>query len=1194
MRNKVIIFSLLFLVAFYQLNSLYRIASNRIIYQNKNELVKSNDKKEVKLLPVDFGNPYMNHFQFGQSDLQIWAISQDDDGVMVFAHRQGVIIFNGREWEHVKVPAIPIVLKAMPEAELIFLGCDSEYGYLQRNQSGIYEYHQLSDKSSIYSDITDIKVTDRYVYFYSDKFLIRHERANLKVKKTWQVPEKNIQNGIIQIDNDIYISIQNKGFFKFNADGQKKIIPKTQVVSTSQTAFGIPFSKNKVIIGNYGNSLFTFDGKSIAEFKTTAQKYISQSQLTSAIDLSDDLFAISTITGGSIILNKKTGAVVNILDIKSGLPDNEIYSLGKDKDGGLWLSHGFGVTRVNYNLPVKDFNYYQGLEGNILDVVVMNNRTYIATNQGVFYQDSILEKKEVEVAKKRKVKKEVDDKQIQNTIIVNEIKESKKEEPKVENEEIKPVVTEKKNLWQRLKERKEEKKKKKNNTAETTTNLKKEEKELPKEPIIEEPKSNENVLIKPETDIDPKKSTKSKIKAESSIVWSVNYVFKKISDINGKCRQLVKYENLLLVATNNGLYEVTDKTSKIILKKNYINIILPSKTPGTFYIGTDKGITAIKYEKGKWVEYNNIQPKGFNDPVFTIAEDRDQNLWVGNDIEVYYFVVGKDFVTNSYTMHDFGNEFPEKFSIAQIENSIFFLSSKQIYKYNTTSNQIELNNQLIENKLSYLKYVASQKGITWLQNENEWLCISENFKPGKYQLAFLNLFENIQNIYVDEKNNLWVVDGKNSLYKILATANLSLDKEKQNVFIQRIKTDKGNNIPLNKIKIPVEISSLTITISAPNYLKPSGTLYQYYIKGIMDDWSEWKPNQEFDYFVQPGDYKLQVRAKNVLGEVCESVEYRLSVKTPIYKQEWFYLVSALFVIFILGVINFLLQKKREKKLQRYNKILEAKVEERTNEIVVQKEQIELKNREITDSLNYASQIQTAILPPVSLLKNTMSDFFILNRPKDIVSGDFYWINNRNGQLVVCAADCTGHGVPGAFLSLLGVTFLNEITSKIESLRANLILEMLRERVIESLNQGNFDKKRLDGIDLSLAVIDFSKMELQFAGANNSMYLVRNGYLSEFKGNRMPIGLHAHKDKPFTNHDIEIKKGDMIYLFSDGYIDQFGGDYGRKFLSRNFKVLLTEIFDQPMKDQREILLDLHATWKGTYEQIDDILVVGLKV
>jgi len=296
----------------------------------------------------------------------------------------------------------------------------------------------------------------------------------------------------------------------------------------------------------------------------------------------------------------------------------------------------------------------------------------------------------------------------------------------------------------------------------------------------------------------------------------------------------------------------------------------------------------------------------------------------------------------------------------------------------------------------------------------------------------------------------------------------------------------------------------------------------------------------------------------------------------------------------LVLLFILVLKKREQKLQKNNKILEAKVEERTTEVVKQKEQIERKNRDITRSLKYARHIQTAVVPSAEILKETLDDYFVFNRPKDIVSGDFFWTNKIDGKLLVTAADCTGHGVPGAFLSLLGVTFLNEITSKIETHAASLILEELRERVIKSLNQENENAERFDGMDLTMVILDFEKMKMQFAGAYNSIYLIRKGELFEYKGDKMPVGMHAFRNKPFTNHDIEIKKGDVIYLFSDGFMDQFGGESGKKFFGKNFRALLTEINQHPMKEQRELLDEIIDAWRGVYLQVDDILVIGLKI
>jgi len=339
---------------------------------------------------------------------------------------------------------------------------------------------------------------------------------------------------------------------------------------------------------------------------------------------------------------------------------------------------------------------------------------------------------------------------------------------------------------------------------------------------------------------------------------------------------------------------------------------------------------------------------------------------------------------------------------------------------------------------------------------------------------------------------------------------------------------------------------------------------------------------------------LPCRAKNIFGSTTKSKEYYITVNSPFWVQTWFIVLATAACCLFVALIIYLFQRRKARKFQRYNRELETEVEKRTTEMKWQKEQIERKNKDITKSLNYASQIQTAMLPSVSVINKVVSESFVLNKPRDIVSGDFYWAHRIDDRLVVTAADCTGHGVPGAFLSMLGLTFLNEITFKMDILNANTILEILRRRVIKTLHQEGYDKRRLDGIDLSLVVIDINTKELQFSGANNPLYLVRDGDLKVFKGDTMPIGIQSRNSKPFTNHVMDIKKGDLIYMFSDGFMDQFGGKYGRKFLSRNFKALIKEIAYLPLDMQKKVLSETLDIWRGDYEQIDDILIVGLKV
>jgi len=269
----------------------------------------------------------------------------------------------------------------------------------------------------------------------------------------------------------------------------------------------------------------------------------------------------------------------------------------------------------------------------------------------------------------------------------------------------------------------------------------------------------------------------------------------------------------------------------------------------------------------------------------------------------------------------------------------------------------------------------------------------------------------------------------------------------------------------------------------------------------------------------------------------------------------------------------------------------------------QHDKIALQQQNLHDSIMYAKRIQQAMLPQQRYISQILPQHFILYEPRDIVSGDFYWLTklittdteNKNTEyLIVAAADCTGHGVPGALMSILGISLLNEIIGKLEKPIASNILNELRDKLKRSLNQSGAVSETKDGMDIALCVIDLENKKMQFAGAYNPMYLVRNNEFIQVKADKMPIGIYINEKESFSNQIVDIETGDMLYLFSDGYIDQFGGTENRKFLSKRFKQLLTDIAPETIENQKTILKDTLIEWKGKTEQVDDILVMGVKL
>ena len=323
-------------------------------------------------------------------------------------------------------------------------------------------------------------------------------------------------------------------------------------------------------------------------------------------------------------------------------------------------------------------------------------------------------------------------------------------------------------------------------------------------------------------------------------------------------------------------------------------------------------------------------------------------------------------------------------------------------------------------------------------------------------------------------------------------------------------------------------------------------------------------------------------------------------------------------------------KEKKKEIEEKNLVLEQKNEEieaQRDEIEAQrdeleaqrdllyeqKEAIEQNNTEIMKSIEYAKRIQSSTLPDLEMLREVVSDYFLLFRPRDIVSGDFYWMARVEGATVLVVADCTGHGVPGAFMSVMGMSLLKEIVQKEYLTHPGVVLRRMRKEIIRSLGQKGISGEQRDGMDVSLIEINHTENRIKYAGAYNSLYLVRksnlkapgipditvmkeeqgNGFtLYEIPADRMPVAFYDRMDK-FTMHEITIEEGDQLYMYTDGYADQFGGERGKKFKYTPFKKLILDNAGLQMEEQNEVLARTLDEWKGSYDQIDDICMIGLR-
>lgn len=398
---------------------------------------------------------------------------------------------------------------------------------------------------------------------------------------------------------------------------------------------------------------------------------------------------------------------------------------------------------------------------------------------------------------------------------------------------------------------------------------------------------------------------------------------------------------------------------------------------------------------------------------------------------------------------------------------------------------------------------------------------------------------------------------------------------------------------IDELVIGQDFSYFNIEFAALDFSRPEKNRYMYLMEGLDDDWIELGNKRSATFSNLPeGTYIFRVKGSNndnVWNN--EGVNLRIVVKTKFWKSR-----MAIRLYGVLVVISiFIFLRVRTRMLRQTSRLLRER-EHSMVEIEKQKEELLVKNKSITDSIHYAKRIQRSLIPTEEKFKAILPDSFILYLPKDIVSGDFYWINETHNKIFVAVIDCTGHGVPGAFMSIIGVELLRNITNIQGVNDAAEILNRLSKGISDTFRVGIDQEENIvkDGMDVSFCVLDKENNTLEFAGAFSNLYIVRDSKIIEIKGDRFSVGMQQEGEKAlFQSHFVPVEQNDMIYMFTDGYVDQFGGTEGKKYKFRRFRHLLLNIHKLPFEEQKRHLEESMNEWQGEHEQVDDILIIGIK-
>ena len=732
--------------------------------------------------------------------------------------------------------------------------------------------------------------------------------------------------------------------------------------------------------------------------------------------------------------------------------------------------------------------------------------------------------------------------------------------------------------------------------------------------------------------------------------WS----FCRVRNMGGK-------QDYLLVATDYGVFEITGPGQSVSLEKAYHvpafkarGLFNSTNNQGTVYVCGPDGLNILRRMPAGWKFAGTFhQVKGIE--TRTAIDDENGNVWIGtyaNGI-IRINISGRDTLVRHYGLED-GLPTLRDDNVFIVNGRLVFATPSGVYRYNSADDKI------VPDTLMGREWSDGSKGVfnfvrigpreylaICVQGSQAWveklLFTGNSQKPRVIEAPFRPLTRRMMyNAYRDSDSVIWIGVG-NELYTIdekvpfrydapfkTLIRNITIGKDSLlfGGYFAGNSSDTSSFLPLlqqEKGMLP-EIrfadNSVQFEYAASFYDKSEETRYSYFLEGYRDYWSAWSSESKvFFSNLSPGHYVFRVKARNVYGTEGEEASFAFVILPPWYRTIFAYIMYVVVAVFLVwGIVKYNTRRLQLEKIR-----LEGIVQERTAEILKQKKEIEnqrdqiaAQKKDITDSIVYASRIQQAVLPTEKILAEQVPEHFILFKPRDIVSGDFYWITQKGKRTYIVAADCTGHGVPGAFMSMLGMSFLNEIVLKSDINEPAQILNELREHVITQLRQTGEENETKDGMDLSLVIIDRERNVIQFSGANNPMYVVRplteeekknpvpesqlprgtvrneNYELMQVDADRMPIGISAYLHKPFSQAELPLVTGYALYLLSDGYEDQFGGPQGKKFLSRAFKRLLLQIQDKPMAEQKLILDRTIEEWKGNLDQVDDILVIGFRL
>lgn len=1033
------------------------------------------------------------------------GVTQNNDGMIFVANINGVLIFDGVNWQHCKrKDEISIQCIAKTNSGKIVVGTeDGDIALIEKDKNGKFYYASLIDnlpaKSRPQQIIRQIVVLGESTFFLSADKLIEFKNSEFKVYN----PTESFHTRAFVLGKHLFVTDVNNSINVLES-GVLKPVAGSQELSNEKHFFCYKINTQDYVIGyrNLGTYLAHYD--SLQPTKTSFEKKESQcdkelvsAEINNGCILKNGHFVVTTNKKGAYEIDENLN-IVGRFNTRNGVYDDNIKSAFQDSNGNLWLSLYYGISYVEINSKLFKYDRNNNILGIVASAAYFENKLFVATDKGVQYYDSLQEK-----------------------FIVFE--NFNKQSWNLLNYKNKLFICTAKGLFvwnnNQIKQ-----------ISESNTNS-----------ILNDPNQPDLIYCATDNGVEVYNVSQKEVTFVRS--YELNSFIKSIA--------VDEFKNIYFASENNGIYFL-----------NYSN---------AYALDSIMEVDGLPHQniENYVFTYKNKLLVGTDDGIYILQREKDHKFVCVKDKTFWPLTKGSQVFRASQLNNDL--ICTQKFSIKNLDKTVesvaYFQESNRVFNLNTG-----ILNRLKNVTPTLITYDDVNKKVFFCANEGLFILNNNN-----EQINFKKQFNLILREFVTKNDTV--------------LENYISDVEKNDL----------------RIIIPYNENDVNIKIGFTSF-ENSDFEFCHQLVGKDKEFSNWdKETKLFFNNLSEGNYTLIIKAKTEFSEQQFELKIPFKIEAPWYRTT---LAYAVYLIFF-GAFVFLIVQLNSKRLKSLNKKLELTIADRTKTISHQNKELEQKQKEIIDSINYAQRIQRALLASKKLLDNYLSqkgngknkgmEYFVFFQPKDIVSGDFYWASNlADNNFAIAIADSTGHGVPGAIMSMLNISCLKEAVVAQKLTEPNLILNYTRSKIIETLaNDGSADGGK-DGMDCSLLCFDFNAKKLNYAAANNPIWIVRKNNetseleLLEFTADKMPVGKHDRDTVSFTQHSVALQSGDMIYSFTDGLPDQFGGPRGKKFMYKQFKELLASISQLPANEQSKMLNSKLNEWKGELEQVDDVLVFGIRV